>query len=132
MGKFQAAHKKLKTASIIYASFTTILGYLRTGGCKPSFHSKFTSTLVKAVQQAWEEQERIGWDQILYGRISSKWGQAQSLFYASNPDTRRENFLQKTSGPTRPLRVYYLSLWGSGTIDVTACMGQQKKINRKF
>ena len=40
--------------------------------------------------EAWEEQRLIGWDQILKGRISTKWGKAQGLFYGNNPTTRKE------------------------------------------
>ena len=103
-GKFYAVNKKSKTAAIIYNSLATILGYPRKGGSKPMFRSIFTSRLDKLVKAVWEEQEKIGWEQIMYGRISSKWGQAQSLFYDSNPDTRlvkhftREVWVHKTIG----------------------------------
>ena len=42
------------------------------------------------VKNAWKEQTLIGWDQILKGRISSKWGIAQAIFYGNNEETRAE------------------------------------------
>jgi hypothetical protein len=113
-GIFHKAHKKLKTAGIVYDSFGKILGFLRRGGSKPTFRSRFTSRIDTIFREAWEEKEMIGWEQILYGRISSKWGQAQELFYDSNPDTRLvkyysgEVWVYKTIGS---FLLHTLGLW---------------------
>ena len=56
------AHKKLKTAGIIYDAFTQILGYLRKGGSKPIYRSRFKSKMDTVVRESWVEQELIGWD----------------------------------------------------------------------
>ena len=39
------------------------------------------------MSQAWEEQEKIGWINMLKGRISRTWATAQSKFYREFPDT---------------------------------------------
>ena len=47
------------------------------------------------VQEAWAEQQLIGWDHILYGRLSSKWGQAQGIFYGNIPGARIEKYFTR-------------------------------------
>ena len=65
------------------------------GGGEPVWRQLFDSPIDIVVREAWEEQRAIGWDQILKGRISSKWGQAYGMFYMSNPTTRKEKYLSK-------------------------------------
>ena len=74
----------------------------------------------------------IGWEQILYGRISSKRGQAQELFYDSNPDTRlvkyftRDILVHKTIGS---FLLHTLGLWN----DRCDCMhGATVEENKKI
>ena len=66
------------------------------------------------MREAWEEQRAIGWDQILKGRISSKWGKAQGMFYMSNPTTRQEKYLTPevwTRKTIAALLRFTLGLW---------------------
>ena len=67
-----------------------MLQHLREGGEPPSFVNCFASPMDNLVKEAWEEQHLIGWDQLLKGRISSKWGKAQGLSYGNNLHTRHE------------------------------------------
>ena len=46
------------------------------------------SQMQELILQAWQEQKCIGWSPIFRGRLSSKWGQAQELYYQDNPDSR--------------------------------------------
>ena len=40
------------------------------------------------ISKAWQEQQCIVWIQLFRGRLSSKWAQAQEIYYQDNPDTR--------------------------------------------
>jgi hypothetical protein len=127
---FHKAHMKLKTAGIIYDAFVIILGYLRKGGSKPMLSSRFNSQIDILVREAWDEQELIGWDQILYGRISSKWGKAQGIYYDSNPDTRskkyytREVWVHKTIGS---FLFHTLGLWNDRCDCMHGATDEEKK-----
>ena len=65
-----------------------IFSALRCGDSPPSCVTHFESELDKRVQMAWKEQREIGWDQILKGRLSRHWGEAQGMFYNNSPKTR--------------------------------------------
>ena len=41
------------------------------------------------------EQERIGWGQLMKGRLSKKWGEAQQIYYQMNPDTKRVKYFNQ-------------------------------------
>ena len=43
-------------------------------------------------QQAWQEQEGIGWVQVAQGRLSKKWGEAQGVYYAMNPSLKGKKY----------------------------------------
>ena len=90
LGKFHKVHKKLKMAGIIYNSLLSILLYFKDGGEPPRFLQQYESSMDTMVEKAWKEQKLIGWDQILKGRISSKWGIVQAIFYGNNEETRAE------------------------------------------
>ena len=90
LDEFKKVQKGLKTAGVIYHSLLRILQYLREGGDPPSFVNYFESPMDNLVKEAWAEQRLIGWDQILKGRLSSKWGKAQGMFYGINHHTRHE------------------------------------------
>ena len=112
--KFQTVHKSLKTAGVIYHSLLSMLRHLRDGGEPPSFVSYIASPMDNLVMEAWEEQSLIGWDQILKGRIGTKWGKAQGLFYRNNSTTRKEKHLTAevwVSKTIASLLRFTLGLW---------------------
>ena len=51
----------------------------------------FISDFNILLEEAWVEQKAIGWDQVLNGRLSKKWGWAQGKYYSNNPDTKDQN-----------------------------------------
>ena len=57
-----------------------ILESLHTGNYPPVLVMYFDSEIEQLLTQVWVEQRQIGWDQILKGRISSKWGDAQAVY----------------------------------------------------
>ena len=83
---FTKIHQKLKTASIIFQCLKIIINSI-TKGEQPILPQIPTDDIGHLVQKAWQEQEKIGWSNIMKGRLSKKWGQAQQNFYSSNPTT---------------------------------------------
>ena len=80
------------------------------GYCISHFESP-TDTLVK---EAWEEQSLIGWDQVLKGRISTRWGNSQGLFYGNNPTTRKAEHFTEAVWVTKTIASlprFTLGLW---------------------
>ena len=94
---FTKTHKKLRTAGFIFRLFKKIISGIRTRTSTmdtPSFTSDLFGT---TLEQAWIAQKEIGWIQLLKGRLSSHWAQAQGVFNAENPDTRnRRHFNANT------------------------------------
>ena len=72
--EFKQIHKKLRTAKVIYEGFMRMFSALRCGDSPPSRVTYFESELDERVQLAWRDQRKIGWDQILKGRLSKHWG----------------------------------------------------------
>ena len=85
--KFKESQIRLKTATVICDAFSAILGSLRRRTGQPQLASYFESEMGTMVQDAWKEQEAIGWDNILKGRLNKKWGYAQAKYYQLNPHT---------------------------------------------
>ena len=85
---FKADHDKIRTAKVIYDTIMSIISSLRHGTKTPKIITYFDSGIDRMVNEAWEEQRAIGWDQILKGRLSSKWGKAQEIYYHQNAITR--------------------------------------------
>ena len=50
-----------------------------------------TSPVGILVYNAWEEQKRIRWSQLFKGRLSTKWGAAQDIYYTTHPDIKDNN-----------------------------------------
>ena len=65
-----------------------IFSALRCGDSPPSRVTHFESELDDNVQMAWKDQRKIGWDQILKGRLSKQWGEAQGMFYKNSLETK--------------------------------------------
>jgi len=102
-GDFRKTYGKLRTAKVIYEDFMRIFISLRSGDAPTSHVTYFESDLDKTVRREWIEQRKIGWDQILKGRINKYWGIAQGVFYQNSPETRD--------------KVHYsTSLWAAATI----------------
>ena len=80
---FKRTHVGLHTAKPIYDIMLYILKCIRTDET-PILVQYFESDMARATQEAWMEQQKIGWEQLLKGRLSSKWGAAQALYYSSN------------------------------------------------
>ena len=85
---FKAAHDNIRTAKVIYDAIMSIFSSLRHGTNAPTIITHFDSGIDRLVNEAWEEQRAIGWDQILKGQLSSKWGESQELYYYQNAITR--------------------------------------------
>ena len=112
--EFKRAHGKLKTAKVVYQAMMRIFNSLRCGDAPPSVLSYFASDIDIEVQKAWTEQKKIGWDQILKGRLSKHWGRAQSLYYAHNPETRGNLGFSGTlwaAATVQSLLKFSLALW---------------------
>jgi len=45
-------------------------------------HSTYADTVGRLTHIAFFEQEQLGWEQALRGRLSKKWGEAQGCYYA--------------------------------------------------
>jgi hypothetical protein len=80
---FKRKHAGLHTAKPIYDIMLNILKFIRTDET-PILVNHFESDMDRTIKEAWEEQKKIGWEQVLKGRLSSKWGVAQALYYSSN------------------------------------------------
>ena len=66
------------------------------------------------IARAWEEQEEIGWEQLVKGRISKKWGMAQNIYYQSHPDLRNQKRYSQKSWEKRTIKSLVeisLGLW---------------------
>ena len=94
----KGVHKRQRTASAISTAFYNIINHLHHQSMSPHpFLLQFDSTFDNTLLAAWKEQESIGWGQVMKGRLSKKWGEAQHIYYQMNPDTKREKrFNQKT------------------------------------
>ena len=57
---------------------------------KPSFPN---TEIGNKVQQAWNDQEALGWMNVAKGRICIKWGIAQELFYKMHPDLQKKKIM---------------------------------------
>lgn len=84
---FLCSHNKLKMAGIIMRGFKTILQSLQDGNSVPSMPPTSHDIIGQLFSEAWDEQEKIGWAQVLKGRLSIKWRHAQQEFYKNNPAT---------------------------------------------
>ena len=72
---FKGVHKRHRTASAIFTAFSNIIHHLRHRSRNPlPFRPQFGSNFDKILLEAWVEQERIGWGQLMKGRLSKKWG----------------------------------------------------------
>jgi hypothetical protein len=80
---FKRKHAGIHTAKPIYDIMLKILKFIRTDEA-PVLVTHFESDMDRTIKEAWEEQKEIGWDQVLKGRLSSKWGVAQAMYYSSN------------------------------------------------
>jgi len=81
--------------------------------------------------EAWEEQREIGWDQILKGQLSSKWGKAQELYYYQNAITRDSKLHSKQRWMTKTITSlldFTLGLWNERC---DALHGASKEENNK-
>ena len=79
--------KKLKTAGVIATLLKQIIFSLRDGTMPSPFVGK-QNHLGTILQQAWIEQEMIGWQNMLKGRLSKQWRIGQEYFYRSNLDMK--------------------------------------------
>ena len=84
--RFYRAMKRVHTAGVLASVFKCILAALLAGVPPAPFVGK-DDTIGRLLTAAWVEQEQIGWDNWAKGRFSRKWGEAQELYYRSNPDT---------------------------------------------
>ena len=91
-----------------------ILESLHTGDHPPVLVTHFDSEIEQLLTQAWAEQRQIGWDQFLNGRLSCKWGDAQTVYYQKNIITRDNLVYSKSIWMTTTIKSlldYTLNLW---------------------
>ena len=89
-------YKRHRTASAIFTAFLNIIHHLCHQSRNPlPFRPQFGSQFDKVLLEAWVEQERIGWGQLMKGRLSKKWGEAQQIYYQMNPDTKRVKYFNQ-------------------------------------
>ena len=87
--------KQTKTASPIASALRHILTCTMNEST-PLYKSLHPSPIQDLVNQAWMEQQEICWGQLLKGRLSSKWGKAQDIYYRDNPDTKNCKYYNAT------------------------------------
>ena len=85
--KVYSSMKKSKTAGIIYRMLTIIIEACCVN-MEPTELEYKRDAIGTLIHQAWDEQKQIGWFNLLKGRLSKKWGEAQEKFYRQHPDTR--------------------------------------------
>ena len=97
---FNSLHKKLWTAAIILQAFTSILTAISSDSdpIEPAF---ICDKMGRYVIKAWRDQRKIGWSNILKGRISLNWSKAQQIYYSSNPETRHKKYMNQTTWAKR-------------------------------
>ena len=78
--------KQLQTAGVIAQQVKLVIFSLRDGKTPPPFCGT-PDTFGNIIQQAWKEQEAIGWIDMLTGKLSRQWGIGQEYFYQKHPDT---------------------------------------------
>ena len=78
--------QQLHTAGVIAHQVKLVIFSLRDGKSPPPFCGT-QDILGNIIQQAWKEQEAIGWIDMLKGRFSWQWGKGQEYFYRNHPDT---------------------------------------------
>ena len=68
-------HEKLRTGTVIYMSLQEISNSLKGGGGVPlEIVNHFDFDLDRMLKGAWKERRAIGWDQLLKGQLSERWG----------------------------------------------------------
>lgn len=78
---------------MIHGALWIIINVLRDGDDEPSMPGYIDLDFDRMVAKVWSKQQLIGWDYLLKGRISSRWGMAQGIYYSVNTDTRdRKHF----------------------------------------
>ena len=68
----RVAHGKIRTAKVIYDAIMSILSFLRHVTKSPKIIKHFNSGIYQMVNEVWEEQQAIGWDQILKRQLNSR------------------------------------------------------------
>lgn len=86
----------------IYNGFKTIISSLALG-IEPTIPTFELDNLGKLMHSAWLEQGQIGWSQILKGRISTKWGEAQQAYYSSHPNLAEKKSCDQTTWSIRTI-----------------------------
>ena len=87
---FRKVHKRLRTASVITSAFFRLIVYLSDGGVElPNTISHYISPFHTLENQAWQDQKKIWWSQLIKGRMSKKRGQVQSMYYGFNVEYKR-------------------------------------------
>ena len=83
--------RSLRITRTISAAFYNILDGLMLGSTpiRPEFPDDKIGAIV---QQAWDDQEAVGWVNVAKGRLCKRWGVAQELFYQMHPDLRHKRW----------------------------------------
>ena len=96
MDVFKGVHERHRSASDIATAFYNILYHLRHQSMSPhTFLPQFGSHVDDFLLEVWTKQKRIRWGQVMKGRLSKKWGEAQNIYYQMNPDKNWETYLNK-------------------------------------
>ena len=86
--------------AFIVKAFTSILTAISSDSdpIEPAF---ICDKMGRYVIKAWRDQRKIGWSNILKGRISLNWSKAQQIYYSSNPETRNKKYMNQTTWAKR-------------------------------
>jgi hypothetical protein len=82
--KFIAVLDTLKTAPYIKHKFLYGISQWQHAGQDSAWPSDIPAihdTIGRATHIAYFEQEQLGWEQAIRGRLSKKWGKAQNAYY---------------------------------------------------
>ena len=106
---------RLKTAGVLTGIFKRVIGAMRAGMSPAPFLPK-DDKLGRLIGQAWKEQQTIGWDNMVKGRLSSKWALVQEAYYRSNPDTKTKKTFSGigwATGMIKALMSMLLEMWAN-------------------
>lgn len=112
---FKKTHGKLHTALPIYNSFKSIISLIKLGTepIQPLFE---TDSLGIMTKKAWQEQRKIGWSNLIKGRMSKQWGKAQQIYYSQHPTLSQKKLYNKNYWTSKTIQSFInfsLQLWNS-------------------
>jgi hypothetical protein len=112
--KFIAVLDTLKTAPYIKHKLLYGIFQWQHAGHDSAWPSEIPAihdTIGRATHIAYFEQEQLGWEQALRGRLSKKWGEAQNAYYTERYETSHMTGDAWTTKVITALWDYSLAIW---------------------